>query len=177
MVFHHKSKAAAGLNNLWLSFLRVLFKKKKLSDVIKMKTWCYEISVYILQTWSFSIRVHFLWRKLWDVPEFHSLCWNNTMGLRCLWLIAVAWKRILGLVSLVPNERPAWQIALQRTISSLQVCVLFLLHRSNVTNYIFVVFKQWNFCHFVWQLVAYFKCQSCPKLEFSIWKGRDASIS
>lgn len=35
-----------------------------------------------------------------------------------------------------PNERPAWQIALQRTISSLQVCALFLLHRSNVTNYI-----------------------------------------
>lgn len=35
-----------------------------------------------------------------------------------------------------PNERPALQIALQRTISSLQVCALFLLHRSNVTNYI-----------------------------------------
>lgn len=32
------------------------------------------------------------------------------------------------------NESPAWQIALQRTISSLQVCALFLLHSSNVTN-------------------------------------------
>lgn len=54
----------------------------------------------------------------------------------CLWHGREFWGWCLCMQREGPNERPAWQIALQRAISSLQLCALFLLHRSDVTNYI-----------------------------------------
>lgn len=61
--------------------------------MIKMKTWCYEISVYILQTQSFSIRVRFYegncGMSLTSFSEITQCCW----GL-CLWHRAEFWAGV-----------------------------------------------------------------------------------
>lgn len=148
-----------------------------------MKTRCYEISVYILQTWHFSIKVPFFMKDTVRCPHFHCLCWNNTVGLGCLGLIAVARRRILGLVSLVlPAEGgPKWEASLTNCSAennlSPTVCALFLLHRSSMTNYILLSLSSDISVTLFGSQFHILSARAVPKLGFSIWNGRDVSIS